>query len=319
MHTNKSAFVIASGLCEATLAPHAGASVSKSRFGDCFVAKGAPCNDHSKSRILLALVGVLLFGLACNLAQVALAPMPTTTAPAPTATRPPAASPTRAPRAGAPAWWDAQIALPSSFNFEGDTKRAVWSTRDTNVEGIKDSLTQQARAAGYQVFILTQSPGAIYDVLCVKGQSALALNVILGSDTTIIAGDRVGVMHLSVKGAANVELDLPMRVRLDPTPGSEVSIGTAIPSARCAPCEYYVNLHIAPFRGIGNYDSKPGTYLIDVQVIPGGDPDQDDFRWPIGGCTITVKESSGVFDCSQLQNVNDQSKRIDVSGAWTQP
>jgi hypothetical protein len=156
-------------------------------------------------------------------------------------------------------------------------------------------------------------------LLCVKGQRALALNVTLGSDTTIITGNRVGVMHLKVSDVANVELDLPMRARLDTTPGSEVSIGTAMPSPQCARCEYFVNVHIAPFKGIGNYDSKPGTYLIDVQVIPGGDPDQDDFRWPIGGCTIAVKETSGAFECKQLQNVNDQSKRIDVSGSWVQP
>jgi len=265
------------------------------------------------------LVCFLFSALACTLAQIALAPTPTATAPVPTATRTPIATLTRAPRAGTPMWWDAQIALPASFNFEGDANRAVWSTRDTNAEGIKESLTRQAQAAGYQVFVITQSKGAIYDLLCGKGPSALALNITLGSDTTIITGKRVGVMHLSVRGVVNVELDLPMRARLDTTPGSEVSIGTAIPYPQCARCEYYINLHIAPFKGIGSYDSKPGTYLIDVQVIPGGDPDQDDFRWPIGGCTITVKEANGVFECKQLQNINDQSKRIDVSGSWTQP
>ena len=310
MRTNKLAFVIASGLCEA---------ISKSQFGDCFVAKGAPRNDTSKCRLLFALGCILFFALACNLAQVALAPTPTATAPAPTAKRTPVATSTRAPRAGAPAWWDAQIALPSSFNFEGDAKRAVWSTRDPNIDSIKDFFIQQAKAASYQVFVITQSQGAIYDLLCVKGQSALALNITLGSDMTIVTGNRVGVMHLKVSGVANIELDLPMRARLDTTPGSEVSIGTAIPSPQCARCEYFINVHIAPFKGVGNYDSKPGTYLIDVQVIPGGDPDKDDFRWPIGGCVITVKESSGAFECKQLQNINDQSKRIDVGGSWIQP
>jgi hypothetical protein len=239
--------------------------------------------------------------------------------PVPTATRTLVATPTRAPRAGAPTWWDAQIALPASFDFEGDTRRAMWITRDTNAEGIKEYLLRRTQAAGYQVFVITQSKGAIYDLLGVKGQGALALNITLGSDTTIITGNRVGVFHLKVTGVANIELDLPMRTRLDPTPGSEVSIGTAVPSPQCARCEYFVNVHIAPFKGIGNYDSKPGTYLIDVQVIPGGDPDQDDFRWPIGGCAITVREFSGAFECKQLQNVNDQTKRIDVSGSWTQP
>lgn len=257
--------------------------------------------------------------LACNLAQIALVPTPTITAPAPTATRAPIATPTRAPRAGAPTWWNAQIALPASFDFQGDARRAVWSTRDTNVEASKDFLTRQAHAAGYQVFVITQSRGAIYDLLCVKGQDALALNLTLGSDTTIITAQRVGVMRLKVTGVVNLELDLPMRARLDPTPGSEISIGTAVPNSQCARCEYFVNVHIAPFKGVGNYDSKPGTYLIDVQVIPGGAPDQDDFRWPIGGCAVTVKESSGAFECKQLQNVNDQTKRIDVSGTWQQP
>jgi hypothetical protein len=263
------------------------------------------------------LFGFCFFALACNLAP--LAPTPTITAPAPTSTRAPSVTLTRAPRAGAPTWWDAQIALPASFDFQGDARRAMWSTRDVNVEALKDFLTRQAQTAGYQVFVITQSRGAIYDLLCVKGQAALAINLTLGSDTTIITAQRVGVLRLKVTGVANLELDLPMRARLDTTPGSEISIGTAVPNSRCARCEYFVNVHIAPFKGVGNYDSKPGTYLIDVQVIPGGDPDKDDFRWPIGGCTVTVKETSGTFECKQLQNVNDQSKRIDVSGAWQQP
>lgn len=270
-------------------------------------------------KFTLVLVCCLFCALACNLAQIAPAPTPTATAPAPTATRLPAATLTRAPRAGAPMWWDAQIALPASFNFEGDANRAVWSARDANADNIRDALVRQAQAAGYQVSVITQSRGAIYDLLCVKGQSALAINITLGSDTTIITAKRVGVMRLSVRGVVNVELDLPMRTRLDTTPGSEVSIGTAIPNAQCARCEYYINVHIAPFKGVGNYDSKPGTYLIDVQVIPGGDPDKDDFRWPIGGCVVTVGETSGMFECKQLQNVNDQTKRIDVSGSWIQP
>jgi hypothetical protein len=267
----------------------------------------------------MCFVLVVVAILACNLSQIALAPTPTATVPAPTATRSPTAPPTRAPRTGAPTWWNPQIALPAMSNFEGDANRAVWSTRDTNADGIKDFLTLQTKAAGYQVFVITQSKSAIYDLLCVKGQSALTLNVTLGSDATIITGKRVGVMHLSVRGVVNVELDLPMRARLDTTPGSEVSIGTAVPSPECARCEYFINVHIAPFKGIGNYDSKPGAYLIDVQAIPGGNPDEDDFRWPIGGCTIAVKETSGVFECKQLQNVNDQRKRIDVSGSWVQP
>ncbi|MCX7840637.1 MAG: hypothetical protein N2559_14475 [Anaerolineae bacterium] len=253
--------------------------------------------------------------LACNLVPLS----PTPIAPTPSPTRAPTATLTRTPRAGAPTWWDARLALPASFDFQGDARRALWSTRETNIESIKDFLVEQARAAGYQVFVVTKSPRAIYDVLCVRGQDALAINLTLGTDTTIVRAVRVGVLHLKVSGEANIELALPLRARLDVTPGSEWSVGTAVPSPQCARCEYFVNVLIAPFKGVGDYNSKAGTYLIDVQVIPGGDPDQDDFRWAIGGCTVTVRENSGAFACQQLQNVNDQRKRIDVSGQWTQP
>lgn len=188
-----------------------------------------------------------------------------------------------------------------------------------DVVSIVDFLTRQARAAGYQVFVVPKSPRAIYEVLCVRGQEALALNITLGTETTIVRAMRVGVLHLQVSGEANIELALPLRARLDVTPGSEWSVGTAVPSPQCARCEYFVNVHIAPFKGVGNYASNAGTYLIDVQVIPGGDPDQDDFRWAIGGCTVTVRENSGAFACQQLQNVNDQTRRIDVRGTWQQP
>jgi hypothetical protein len=264
----------------------------------------------------LALVaGAVL--LACTLAPLTFTPTPTL--PTPTLTRALAAPPTRTPRAGAPTWWDARLALPASFDFQGDAQRALWSTRETNIASIRDFLTRQAHAAGYQVFVVTQSPDAIYDVLCVRGTEALALNLTLGSDTTVVRATRVGVLHLRTSGVVNLELDLPLRARLDVTQGSEWSVGTAVPSAHCARCEYFVNVHIAPFKGVGNYTSTAGAYLIDVQVIPGGDPDQADFRWPIGGCTVSVKETSGTFECKQLQNVNDQTQRIDVSGNWTQP
>lgn len=267
-------------------------------------------------RILL----LTLILLACDLA----APItPTLTAPKLASTASPTAAPlpTRTPRVGAPAWWDTRLALPRDADFNGDAKRAVWHTRDTNVDGIRDYIWQQATSAGYRVFVITQSQGAIYDLLCVKGQNAFALNLTLGSETTILTGERVGVMHIKITGVANVELDLPMRTRLDVTPGSEISIGASVPnpSATCAQCEYFVNVHIAPFKGVGTYDPKPGIYLIDAQVIPGGDPDKDDYRWAIGGCAVVVKETSGSFDCKQLQNIVEQSKRIDVSGGWTQP
>jgi hypothetical protein len=256
--------------------------------------------------------------LTCNVGQVATL---TPTAPSlistalPTATLPP----TRAPQSPPPAWWDPKLELPRSAEFIGDARRAAWSTRDTNVDGIKDFMLRQASNADYQPFVITQSKGAIYDLLFVKEQNAYALNITLGSDTTVLTASRVGVMHLKVLGVANVELDLPMRTRLDITPGSEVSIGTAIPNPQCASCEYFINVHIAPFKGIGVYDSKPGISIIDVQVIPGGDPDKDDYRWA-QSCVVTVKDaSSGSFNCRGLQNVNDGNKRIDVSGFWTQP
>lgn len=254
--------------------------------------------------------------LACNVMPSAPTPTPTIV-PTPLVTRTP--PPTRAPRAGAPVWWDARLTLPASFDFQGDAARAQWSTRETDVVSLVDFLTRQARAAGYQVFVVTKSPHAIYDVLCVQGQDALALNITLGTEMTIVRAMRVGVLRLQVSGEANIELDLPLRARLAVTPGSEWSVGTAVPSPQCARCEYLVNVHIAPFKGVGEYASNAGTYLIDIQVIPGGDPDQDDFRWAIGGCTVTVRENNGAFVCRQLQNVNDQRKRIDVRGRWTQP
>lgn len=264
--------------------------------------------------------GLLLMGTLCALLACTLTPLtPTPSAPTPTLTRAPTATNTRAPRAGAPTWWDARIALPASFDFQGDAERALWSTRETNVAQLKDVLAQRAQAAGYRVFVITQSPDAIYDLLGAQGQRAFALNLTLGSDATIVRATRVGVLHLKVSGVANVELDLPLRARLDLTAGSEVSIGTAVPSPQCARCEYFVNVHIAPFKGVGDYASNVGTYLIDVQVIPGGDPDRDDYRWPIGGCVVSVRENSGAFECKQLQNINDQTQRIDVSGTWTQP
>jgi len=266
-------------------------------------------------RVVMCLMTLVAI-LACNLAPLAFTPTPTV--PPPTLTRA-QAMPTRTPRAGAPVWWDTRLALPASFDFQGDAQRAVWSTRETNIASIRDFLTRQAQAAGYQVFVVTQSQDAIYDVLCVRGTDALALNLTLGSDVTVVRATRVGVLHLQVNGVVNVELALPLRARLDVAPGSEWSVGTAVPSPRCAHCEYFVNVHIAPFKGVGDYTSTPGMYLIDVQVIPGGNADEEDFRWPIGGCTVRVRENSGTFECKQLQNVNDQTKRIDVRGAWQQP
>lgn len=262
-------------------------------------------------------IPVFIFLLACNLGSFA-APTPTVMAPSPTATRGATMTPARITRP-TPTWWDAQIRMPAGVEFIGDSTRAVWSTRDTNADGIKDFFVRQASATGYQSFIVTKSLGAIYDVLLVKGPSAFAVNITLGSDATILTAQRTGVMRLKVSGVVNVEIDLPMRTRVDVSPGSEISIGTAVPNVQCAGCEYFINVHIAPFKGVGNYDSKPGLSIIDVELVPGGDHDRDNFRWAIGGCTVQVQATGGSFDCKQLQNINDQSKRVDVSGSWTQP
>lgn len=257
--------------------------------------------------------------LSCNLSQVIASAPPPTLTPLPSATAiPPTKIPTRAVQLPPPMWWDKQIQMPNGAEFVGDSKRAAWSMSDTNVDRLRDFFLHQANAAGYQSFVITQSSGAIYDLLLVKGQTAYALNLTLGSDATIITASRVGVMHLRVSGVANAEIDLPMRGRVDTTPGSEVSIGTSVPSDACPGCQYFINVHIAPFKGVGNYDGKPGISIIDVELVPGGDYDRDNYRWA-QTCVVTVQETSGSFDCRGLQNINDLSQKVDASGSWTQP
>jgi hypothetical protein len=208
--------------------------------------------------------------------------------------------------------------MPKGTEFIGDATRTEWSTRDLNVVGLKDYFIRAATGAGYKQYSVTLSEGSIYDLFFVKGTGAYGLNLTQGSDMTFLTGTRVGIFQMKVSGVANLEIDLPMRSRLDTTPGSEVSIGTSIPNPECSDCQYYVNVHIAPFNGVGVYDSKPGSYIIDIEVIPGGTPEQDDYRWA-QSCAVTVKDaSSGSFDCRGLQNVNDQSRKIDVSGSWAQ-
>ena len=267
------------------------------------------------------LLGVLLVGiatLACGIGSAA-APTPTATLPMPTATAPATPPPTRAPRSSAPAWWPADLAMPKGAEFVGDARQTIWSTRDQNVPGLRDFFMRQATGAGYRPYSVTLSEGSIYDLFFVKGANAYGLNLTQGSDTTFLTGTRVGLFHIKASGVANLEIDLPMRSHLDTAPGSEVAIGTSLPNPACRDCQYYVNVHIAPFKGVGEYDSKPGIYIIDVEVIPGGTPEQDDYRWA-QSCTVTVKDaSSGSFDCRGLQNVNDQSRKMDVSGSWTQP
>ena len=255
--------------------------------------------------------------LACGLGQAA---TPTPTAPplAPTAATP-TPLPTRASRSSALAWWPADLAMPKGAEFVGDTARSVWSTRDLNVQGLRDFFLREATAAGYKPYSITLSDGSIYDLFFLKGASAYGLNLTQGSDATYLTGSQVGVFHVKAAGIVNLETDLPMRSHLDTTPGSEVSIGTSVPNAECTDCQYYINVHIAPFSGIGAYDSKPGTYIIDIEVIPGGTSEQNDYRWA-QSCAVTVRDAStGDFDCRGLQNVNDQSKKIDVSGSWMQP
>ncbi len=268
--------------------------------------------------VLILVLGTSL--LACNLGTL-IAPVPTPTlAPLPTATVLAQATnvPTRLAQP-TPTWWDQQIKMPAGAEYVGDAKQTAWSTRDTNAASLKDWIVEQAKAAGYQTFVVTQSPGAIYEVLLVQGQTAFAVNITLGSETAIIRVSRTGVMHLKVSGVTNIEVDLPMRTRVDVTPGSEISIGTSIPSPQCAGCEYFINVHIAPFKGVGKYDSTPGLSIIDVELVPGGDHDRDNFRWAMGGCTVEVRANSGSFECKQLQNIHDPSQRVDVSGTWTQP
>ena len=188
-----------------------------------------------------------------------------------------------------------------------------------NVPGLRDFFLRAATAAGFKPYSVTLSEGSIYDLFFLKGAGAYGLNLTQGSDQTFLTGSQVGIFHLKASGVANLEIDLPMRSRLDTTPGSEVSIGTSLPNPECSNCQYYINVHIAPFTGIGVYDSKPGISIIDVEVIPGGTSEQDDYLWA-QNCAVTVKDAStGNFDCRGLQNANDQSKKLDLSGSWVQP
>ncbi len=276
-------------------------------------------NPRLAVRVSIAFAILVAPLLACNVRSF-LVSAPTST---PTALSTPAvfaratSSPVRIAQP-TPTWWDAQIGMPTGAEFIGDARRAVWSTRDQNAEGVKDFFVRQASAAGYRAFVTTQSQDAIYDVLVALGQTAFALNITLGSDVTIISVNRTGVLRLQVSGIVNLELDMPMRTRVDVAPGSEISIGASVPSPQCARCEYFINVHIAPFRGVGNYDSKPGISIIDVELVPGGDRDLDNFRWA-QSCAVTVNQNGGSFDCRGLQNMHDTSKKLDASGSWSQP
>lgn len=273
--------------------------------------------------ILVTFSFFVLATLACSIEPLAMLATETPTrTPPPTFTPRIETTPTRIPsptvKANPPAWYPADLPMPVGAQFSGDANRAMWKTSDMNVNGIRDYFLKQAASVGYKSYVITQSADSIYDLFFTKGTNAYGINLTQGSDATFITIARTGIFRLKVSGVANVEIDLPMRSRLDVTPGSEISIGTSIPNNECKGCEYYINVHIAPFRGVGSYDSKPGTYIIDVEVIPGGTSEKDDFRWAINGCTVTVNPSDGIFACGQLQNIVDQSRRIDVSGSWQQ-
>jgi hypothetical protein len=269
---------------------------------------------RGRSAIALALMAVVSF--ACGIPGTI---TPTPPLPPPTAQSPASPAATRAPISSAPLWWPAPLALPKGAQFVGDSTRTVWSTPEMNVKGLRDFFLSEAAVAGFKTYSVTLSEGSIYDLFFVKGAGAYGLNLTQGSSATFLTGSRVGIFHVKATGAANLDIDLPMRSHLDTTPGSEVSIGTSVPNPECVDCQYYINVHIAPFKGIGVYDGKPGIYIIDVELIPGAQTDQEDFRWA-QSCTVTVANaSSGSFDCRGLQNVNDQSKKLDVSGEWQQP
>ena len=58
---------------------------------------------------------------------------------------------------------------------------------------------------------------------------------------------------------------------------------------------------------------------MDVQLNPGGDPLQEDYRWA-QECTIIVEGAQkGSFACAGLENINDSSKRLNMTGSWEQP
>ncbi len=272
-----------------------------------------------KQQLLVLLACAVLITLAC---EILTTPTPPDAALVPTLTPSPqstAAGPLVTP--AKPTWWPADLQIPNGAVLtSGGHAPSVWSARNLNVDGFKDTLLAQATSAEYQVYLVTQSQGTIYDLLFTKGGVTFTLNITQGRDATILTGDRTGVMRLQLSGAVSETLDLPLRERLNLTRGSEVAIGTAVPNDKCRECQYYINIHIAPFNGPGNYASKPaGIYIIDVELVPGGTEDHDDYRWA-KQCTVRVQDSlGGSFDCKGLENVNDNTKLIDIAGNWQQP
>jgi len=266
----------------------------------------------------------VLFALACGIPSIAQnsAPTPTRTiAPAPTALAPATFVATRAALIAPPTWWAKEIEMPKGAELTSNAKRiAIWQTQDQNADGIRDFVMKEGTSAGYRVYALTKSAGAIYDVLFVKGTNVYSLNLTRGANATTLTANLGALIHLKVTGAANIEVDLPVKDVMPMTPGSEQFIGTEIPNAQCAGCMHTVFIHIAPFKGPGTYASKPaGIYLIDALIVPGLDPLKEDYRWA-NDCTVVVQDATrGTFQCVGLSNIFETTKKIDISGSWIQP
>ncbi len=273
----------------------------------------------------LALLAMIM-SLACGIPSMALQNQtptftPTFRAPAPAA--PPSATPlpTRTQRAAVPNWWPRDLDPPKTAELTSNAKRvASWQTADTNADGILDFMVQQGTNAGYRAVVLTKSAGAIYDVLFAKGTNVYAINITQGANKTILTASLGAMIHLKVTGAANIEVDLPVKDPMNTSAGGEMFIGTEIPNTQCARCIYVVFIHIAPFKGPGIYASKPaGIYIIDSLIVPGSDPLKEDYRWA-NDCTVVVKDAmSGTFQCAGLSNIYETPRKIDVSGSWIQP
>lgn len=267
----------------------------------------------------------LLIGITFALALLActLGPAVTPTLPPPA----PGAFPTDIPastvpaRVDAPAWWPTDLAMPrQAIPNQGRKGQPTWNADKLSADDIKSELLSEAKSGGYQSYVVTLSPGSIYDLLFVKAGVTYAVNITQGTETTILTGERVGTMHLQITGAVNATVDLPLRDRFDLTPGSEIAFGTSVPAGPCSQCQYLVYIHIAPFNGPGVYESKPaGAYLVDVQLDPGGDLQQEDYRWA-QQCTVIIQDAqAGSFACAGLQNINDDTKRLNMTGSWQQP
>ncbi len=273
-------------------------------------------------RLLLLLVAPLLLSACLESSPSAAPPGAPNSLVIPTATppQPPSPTPTSAGQAGRPAWWPSDLELPGSAVLANSRSGAVWITRDPDAAGLAEFLVRQARQSNYAVHLITLSEGSIYDLLLVRNGTTYFINITHGTDVTILTGSRLGTIHLTVAGSAQLDLTLPLREYINTTPGSELAIGSSIPNPACQGCDYYINVHIAPFNGVGTYASQPvGTYIIDAELVPGGVAEQDDYRWA-KSCAVHVRDASaGDFICRGLENVNDSTKRVDVTGEWQQP